>query len=250
MARPRGHKTPAQEPSGHSSGHTPPGRGIPARRTPDRVSPRRTPTEPPGLLLEIRDVTRTVSGLRILARTSLQIHAGTCTVLRGENGSGKTTLLRVLLGLDAPSTGTLRLVPGALERREISHVIQPPPTFENLTVAEHLLFVRASWGLPPGLEPALALLRAFDAERLARHFPDDLSSGESQIFALCLGLARPARLLVLDEPEQRLDTGRRSALADLLRLRLDEGAAVVMATHAPDLLESVADEVIDLVAPE
>lgn len=204
----------------------------------------------PGLLMRVRDVSRTVSGLDILARTSMSVHAGTCTVLQGENGSGKTTLLRIILGLDAPTTGSVNLVPGALERRDIAHVIQPPPFFENLTVLEHLLFVRASWGLPPGAEAPLALLRAFDAERLARHFPDELSSGEQQVVALCLGLARPARLLVLDEPEQRLDTGRRRALAEILRSRTADGLAVLMASHAPDLVEAAADRVIDLVAPE
>lgn len=213
-------------------------------------SDRRPRRDDPGLLLDVRQVTRTVSGLGILAATSLEVRAGTCTVLRGENGSGKTTLLRVLLGLDAPTTGSVRLVPGALERRDIAHVIQPPPFFEDLTVLEHLLFVRASWGLPSGAEAPLALLRAFGAERLSRHFPDELSSGERQVVALCLGLARPARLLVLDEPEQRLDTGRRRALGDALRSRIGQGLAVVMATHAPDLTEAVADEVVTLSAPE
>ncbi|WP_052450406.1 ABC transporter ATP-binding protein [Actinomyces polynesiensis] len=213
-------------------------------------SNRRPQGEDPGLLLDVRQVTRTVSGLRILSATSLKVRAGTCTVLRGENGSGKTTLLRVLLGLDAPTTGSVRLVPGALERRDIAHVIQPPPFFEDLTVLEHLLFVRASWGLPSGTEAPLALLRAFDAERLSRHFPDELSSGERQVVALCLGLARPARVLVLDEPEQRLDTGRRRALGDALRSRIEAGLAVVMATHAPDLTDAVADEVLTLSAPE
>lgn len=200
------------------------------------------------VLLDVDAVSRTVSGLRILDTTSFSVRAGCCTVLRGENGAGKTTLLRLLLGLDQPTTGRIRLRAGALERRDISAAIQPPPFFDNLTILEHLYFVRASWGLPGGSEAPLALLRTFDAGHLGAHFPDELSSGERQVVALCLALARPARLLVLDEPEQRLDTGRRKALADLLRERLADGQAVVMATHAPDLLEAVADDVIDLMA--
>lgn len=202
------------------------------------------------VLLDVEGVGRTVSGLRILEQTSFRVRAGRCTVLRGENGAGKTTLLRILLGLDAPTTGRVRLRPGALEPRDISAAIQAPPFFDDLTILEHLFFVRASWGLPGGTEAPLALLRTFDAERLAPHFPDELSSGERQVVALCLALARPAKLVVLDEPEQRLDTGRRVALAALLKDRLADGQAVVMATHAPDLLEAVADEVIDLVAAQ
>lgn len=227
---------------------TPPRHPNPRDTSPRHPSPRSRNT--PDLLLDARGVSRTVSGLRILAPTSLAVRAGTCTVLRGENGSGKTTLLRILLGLDAPTTGSVRRVPGALEGRDIAQVIQAPPFFESLTVGEHLLFVRASWGLPPGSDAPLALLRAFGAERLFRHFPDELSSGERQVVALCLGLARPARVLALDEPEQRLDTGRRQALADVLRARLADGLAVVMATHSPGLVDGLADEVISLSAPQ
>lgn len=200
------------------------------------------------LLLEARDVSRTVGGLRILAPVSVEVEAGRCLVLRGRNGSGKTTLLRLLLGLDRPSSGRVRLVDKTLSARDIAGALGAPPFFENLTVLEHLLFVRASWGLASGSERPLALLRAFDAERLSRHFPDELSSGERQIVTLCLALARPARVLVLDEPEQRLDEQRRAALAGLLRTRLDEGAAVVLATHAADLSDAVADRVLTLEA--
>jgi ABC-type multidrug transport system ATPase subunit len=199
-----------------------------------------------GSLLVARGVSRTVGGLRILAPVSLEARPGACVVLRGPNGSGKTTLLRLLLGLDRPTSGAVRIADPSLTRRDIAGVLGMPPFFENLTVLEHLLFVRASWGLPPGSVEPLALLRAFDAERLARHFPDELSSGERQIVALSLGLARPARILVLDEPEQRLDQERRAALAGLLRTRLAAGTAVVMATHAPDLADAVADRVITL----
>lgn len=100
------------------------------------------------VLLDVERVGRTVSGLRILEETSFTVRAGQCTVLRGENGAGKTTLLRILLGLDAPTTGRIRMRAGVLEPRDISAAIQAPPFFENLTVLEHLFFVRASWGLP------------------------------------------------------------------------------------------------------
>ncbi len=205
---------------------------------------------PDDVLVRAESVTRTVSGLRILAPVSLTIRAGECTALIGENGSGKTTFLRVLLGLDEPTTGGVRLNDRVLTRRDIASVIQMPPFFENLTVLEHLVFVRSSWGLPSGMDIPYELLDAFEVGRLARHFPDELSSGERQLVALCLGLARPARLLVLDEPEQRLDEGRRAKLAEILTSRADQGVGIVLATHASDLREAVADHVLSLNAPE
>ncbi|MDO5504502.1 MAG: ABC transporter ATP-binding protein, partial [Actinomycetia bacterium] len=63
-------------------------------------------------------------------------------------------------------------------------------------------------------------------------------------------LFRPSRLLILDEPEQRLDTSKRALLADLLRERTDDGGTIIMASHDPTLTEAVADQVIDLLPAE
>jgi len=60
-------------------------------------------------------------------------------------------------------------------------------------------------------------------------------------------LGRPARVVLLDEPEQRLDTHKRGLLADLLVGRKEEGAALVVACHDPDLTTRIADRVVDIV---
>ena len=80
--------------------------------------------------------------------------------------------------------------------------------------------------------------------------PHELSSGQSQLFRLALTLFRPSRLLILDEPEQRLDTAKRALLSDLVRARADGGTTVVMASHDPAVTAAVADVVVDLVAAE
>ena len=74
-------------------------------------------------------------------------------------------------------------------------------------------------------------LGAFDVAHLARRFPHELSSGQAQAFALCLTLARPADVLLLDEPEQRLDEERIALLDEQLRQRVDGGTTLVVATH-------------------
>jgi ABC-2 type transport system ATP-binding protein len=64
--------------------------------------------------------------------------------------------------------------------------------------------------------------------------PFDLSSGQRQRLSLAAALARPSRLLLLDEPEQSLDPGFRQELAGLLRQYAGHGGTVVMATHDLD----------------
>ncbi|MGY1706629.1 AAA family ATPase [Geodermatophilus sp. SYSU D00697] len=70
-----------------------------------------------------------------------------------------------------------------------------------------------------------------------------MSSGQRRL-ALAAAFVRPARLMVLDEPERRLDTGMRSRLADRLAERRDAGTAVLFASHDPALVSAVADEVL------
>jgi ABC-type Mn2+/Zn2+ transport system ATPase subunit len=84
-------------------------------------------------------------------------------------------------------------------------------------------------------------------EQLADRFPHELSSGQQQLFRLALTFSRPAAVLLLDEPEQRLDTIKREVVAALLRERTDGGATVVMACHDPVMTESLADAVVDIV---
>jgi alpha-D-ribose 1-methylphosphonate 5-triphosphate synthase subunit PhnL len=60
-------------------------------------------------------------------------------------------------------------------------------------------------------------------------------------------LFRPARVLLLDEPEQRLDTHKRGLLSDLLLARKAEGVALVVACHDPDMTAVIADRVVDIV---
>ena len=84
---------------------------------------------------------------------------------------------------------------------------------------------------------------------MGERFPHELSSGQGQLFRLALTWFRPARLLILDEPEQRLDTDRRVMVGDLVRARCATGTTVLMACHDPALTASVADEVVDVGGP-
>ena len=108
-----------------------------------------------------------------------------------------------------------------------------------------------SWGAPaagPSGPHAVAhrLLDRLQIAHLADRFPHELSSGQLQLTGLALTLARPSHLLVLDEPEQRLDTERRGVVAGLLRELRDEGRALVVATHSPQIVDALATEVLDL----
>ena len=76
--------------------------------------------------------------------------------------------------------------------------------------------------------------------------PGTLSSGQKRRLALASAFVRPRRLLILDEPEQRLDTAGLEWLAERLVREKAEGLAVLMASHDPHLVEAVADRVVEV----
>jgi ABC-type multidrug transport system ATPase subunit len=200
-------------------------------------------------------VSKSIGTTTLLLPTDLSADPGECVVLRGPNGSGKTTLLRIVGGLLEPSTGTATIGGHEADERDrsvraaVAALIGPPTTYRDLTLADHLVLVDSTWGGDPGSsdERALALLDRLGIEQLHDRFPHELSSGQQQLFRLALTLARPSSVLLLDEPEQRLDTARRQVIADLIRERATTGSTIVMACHDPELTAALADRVLDIV---
>jgi len=210
-------------------------------------------TANPAPLLILGGVSRSYGELEALKPVDLAVGVGQCVALLGVNGSGKSTLLRIAAGRDTPTTGQVRYGGMPLReddlvaRTEIAVAGDVMSTYPDLTVREHLLLVAVAHGAS---ERAPSLVDSALAEcRLADHgdaLPGSLSSGQRQALQLAAVLVRPRRLLILDEPEQRLDPGARQWLADLLVAQKAVGAAVLLATHHIELAEAVADEVIVL----
>src|SRR5690625_4633567 len=106
--------------------------------------------------------------------------------------------------------------------------------------------VAASWGKDASEAKASArdLLAEFDIAALAHRFPHEISSGQTQLFNLALTLARDFEVLLLDEPEQRLDADRLETVSGALQERKAQGATLVVATHHSGFTQSLADETL------
>lgn len=200
------------------------------------------------------DLEVAVSREVLLASVSFELQAGQALAVTGSNGSGKTTLLRVVAGLAPPSTGSVTVAgdtPNLQDptfRGRVAALLGLPPMARNLTLREHLVLVGASWGFTLGEAGTRAdgLLGEFGISRLASRFPHELSSGQTQLFALALTLSRTFEVLLLDEPEQRLDTDRLSTVGGILRGLVDRGTTIVMASHNQQLVSQVADRTLTI----
>jgi len=198
--------------------------------------------------VSLEDVSWSIDGIDMLRPTTFAVAPGRCTVLTGPNGSGKTTLLRIASGRLRPTTGTAAIFGTPADdrdervRREVSDLLGAPGYYDDLTLADHLDFLGRLWDVRDTHRP----LDELGCAHLALRYLDEMSSGQRQLAFLALVLARPARVLMLDEPEQRLDAGYRERLGEVLARRRDEGAAILVATHDASLRDRIADETIEL----
>lgn len=205
-------------------------------------------------MIEVDEVGVVAGEVTLLAPVSARAQRGEALIVRGRNGTGKSTLLRVLAGARKPSSGTVRIGGAAVVerdrgfRRRVAAMIGLPPMAPDLTVLDHVLLVATTWTSDPGAAAELArgVLAELGLEALGERFPHELSSGQTQLFGLALVLARPFELLILDEPEQRLDPEHVESVIRALRARRDHGATLAVATHSPVLAGELADRVLRL----
>jgi ABC-2 type transport system ATP-binding protein len=202
-------------------------------------------------------VSVSVGNHALLSPVSFDAAPGDVVAVRGGNGAGKTTLLRVLAASTAATSGHVLMegVPvdarSARFRRRVAAMIGPPPLARNLTLLEHLNLVGLTWGesAEAATHRSGELLGSLGIEALASRFPHELSSGQTQLFGFALTLARPSEVLLLDEPEQRLDADRLALVAQCIRDVADAGGTVIMATHSARLAGEVASHTLTLVEP-
>ncbi|GJF32115.1 putative amino acid ABC transporter, ATP-binding protein [Kitasatospora sp. NE20-6] len=210
----------------------------------------RAAARPP--LLQLTGVSRSYGDREVLHPVDLKLAAGECVALLGHNGSGKSTLLRVAAGRDLPTRGTVRFDGLPMDendpriRARVAVVGDTVACYPDLTVREHLLLVAVAHGVADA--PAW-VQQVLDDRLLAERadaLPSALSSGQMQALLLACALVRPRDLLLLDEPEQRLDPDARRRLAELLQAELADGVAVLLVTHHTDLAREVAHRVVVL----
>jgi len=175
----------------------------------------------------------------LFADLTFTVDSGEALLVTGANGSGKTTLLRILAGLTAPATGTVRwrgAEVGAFSasmRQDVAFVGHLPALNDTLTAQENLLQLLALSGDAVRLEDVRVALSAVALDRQATLPVRALSQGQRRRVALArLALARRA-LWLLDEPATALDAAGATILSELTARHLAGRGCVVATTHQP-----------------
>ena len=205
-----------------------------------------------GRMLRVDGLTRGFSGLLVLHQLSFELAAGEGAAVIGPNGSGKTTLLRCIVGTDLPDEGRVTLNGFPVRetspdtRAAMASVLDDVDFFPDLSVSEHLSLFAFTHGQPAAESTVEQVLTELGLTGQRDQLPATLSSGQRRRLALASCFVRPRRLLVLDEPEQRLDGDGRKWLATKLNAEKAAGTAVLMASHDQELIEAVADLYIEV----
>ncbi len=201
-------------------------------------------------VLKVSKISKAYGPVTIVKDFSLDVWSGDAIALTGRNGAGKSTILRCLVGADRPDSGTVEVCGNPLResnpqvRRDLATVIDDLDFFPDLSVVEHLDLLARAHGLPDADEAVDEVLHEVQLVPQSGQLPGTLSSGQRRRLALATAFVRPRKLLVLDEPEQRLDVEGIEWLAKRLRAERDEGLAIVMASHEPSLVEAVATKTV------
>ncbi len=188
-------------------------------------------------LVVVEQLCKQFGSLKALDGLTLHIPRGLIFGLVGPNGSGKTTLIRVLLGLLAPTAGTVQVLgerwPAIAQRARIGYMPQLEGLYLDLTVEENTLFFASIYGLRGGerhrrIKEVLELANLADRRRTRVEF---LSGGLRQRLSLACALLHAPELLLLDEPTVGVDPQLRQTFWQYFHELAAKGCTLIVSTH-------------------
>ena len=226
-------------------------------------------------LLELRDVTKSFGGLRVVDDLELHVDEGEIVSLIGPNGAGKTTVFNLVTGLYAPDAGEIRFEgadlagcpPHVITKRGIARTFQTLRLFLNMSVRENVMAAAYGQTKATVVESVLRLPRARREERETRQLAEDklaffgqrligyrldqpaysLSYANRRRLEIARAMATGARLLLLDEPAAVMNPNETLEMTELIgKLRTDGGYTIVVIEHDMHVVEGISDRVVAL----
>ena len=205
-------------------------------------------------MLQARGLTKRYGGMLALDNASFQINRGEIVGYLGPNGSGKSTTVNIVVGLLAPTSGSVMLDGRVLSedpvgyKQKIGYVPEEPYLYTHFTATEYLTLVGRLRHLPrPALDSRIStLLRLFQLHDSRYSAMAAYSKGMRQRVLLAAALMHNPDLLVLDEPFSGLDVNAGLLVRTLLGLLAADGRMILFSTHRFDMVEQLCSRVVIL----
>jgi spermidine/putrescine transport system ATP-binding protein len=199
--------------------------------------------------LDLSHLTKRYGEVLAVDDVDLTVPEGSFFALLGPSGCGKTTTLRMVAGLDAPTSGQVRLgdeniTPLKPYRRPVNTVFQNYALFPHLDVFENVAFGLRRQGRKHIRQEVDDMLSLVELSGMGGRKPGQLSGGQQQRVALARALINRPQVLLLDEPLGALDLKlRRQMQIELKRIQTEVGLTFVHVTHDQEEAMTMADTI-------
>lgn len=197
------------------------------------------------LAVDLQGLVKRYGQVTAVDQLSLQIEPGEIVAFLGPNGAGKTTTIDMMLGLNRPDAGTVRVYgkspSDAVAHGEVSAVMQSGGLLKDFTVAET---VRYTASLYSNARPASEVLERAGITHIADRKVAKCSGGEQQRLRFAMALLSDPKLLVLDEPTTGMDVEGRRDFWTAIRRDAERGRTILFATHYLDEADAHADRIV------
>ncbi|KYK13032.1 MULTISPECIES: ABC transporter ATP-binding protein [Streptomyces] len=198
-------------------------------------------------MIEVRGLTKRYGEVIAVDDLTFAVRPGEVTGFLGPNGAGKSTTLRMILGLDAATSGTATVSglpypdqPSPL--KAVGALLDPSAVLPSRTAFHHLLALAAGNGIPRGRVDEV--LAEVGLEKVGRRRAGAYSLGMRQRLGIAAALLGDPPVLVFDEPLNGLDPEGIVWIRSLMRKMAAEGRAVLMSSHLMSEMELTADHLI------
>jgi ABC-type bacteriocin/lantibiotic exporter with double-glycine peptidase domain len=199
----------------------------------------------PKIMIENLDFRFAETNLMVFEKLNIVFESNSITLLKGDSGSGKTTLVDLILGLQSPTKGEVRLNGSDLDVNEVGYMMQETTLLngslsQNISLCySNIDFIRVSYLMS---ELGINSFSNTDPNFQIGGYGQELSGGQKQRIGLARALYKKPNLLVLDEPFSAID---RETCLDLVRVveKLKMECTVIVISH-DDYFDQVADKII------
>lgn len=201
--------------------------------------------------IETNALTRRFGDFEAVKDVNLHVDGGQFFGFLGPNGAGKSTTIKMLTGLLAPSSGSIRILGEDLQansaeiKRQIGVVPEGMALFGRLTGEEYLRFVGRMYGLDrvTTMQRTQELLEFMQLADENKKLITDFSHGMQKKLALAAAVIHGPKVLFLDEPFEGVDAVAAGTLKAMLQRMIARGATVFLTSHVLEILERLCTHV-------
>jgi multiple sugar transport system ATP-binding protein len=202
--------------------------------------------------IQIRALCKNFGDAAVLRSIDLDVDDGEFVVLVGPSGCGKSTLLRTIAGLEAITSGEIR-IGGRLVNdlpprdRDVAMVFQSYALYPHMNVRENMSFGLKLRGMPPARIDAIVQAAAskLEIQELLQRKPRELSGGQRQRVAMGRAMVREPQAFLFDEPLSNLDARLREQMRyEIRKLQRDLGTTSIYVTHDQIEAMTMADRIV------